>query len=155
MKWIKYRHCWASGADDWNFKIVTGLDEANSFTEAESSGYTYNEMYRGVDWLFIKAPPPWVIPELIKDELRAARTARRNVKNYEAEFERLKHVTPDYKHALTLSEKKSAKLFWDQAIARPDLFNLTRLERKYGMPLEDLAKRIKRKVPNGLFSIPA
>jgi hypothetical protein len=61
MKFVKYRHCWAHGYDDWEYSENIGynLDNPNDceYVQGLMREWEWSDKYRGVDIEGVEMPP--------------------------------------------------------------------------------------------------
>lgn len=145
MIWVKFRHNSSSDTGDWNFKYFYKREEIKPFMEdlEDTESNRRSEHYRGVEWKTVNAPPPWVLEEIInraKDDITRAKI---KIDTAKKEKLRLANVKPEY--VLPKQDRRDAQIRWDQSIQYK--MPMDWLRRKFGMPLDVLAKRINRKLP--------
>ena len=72
--YVQWRHCWASGSEDWEYKDFTfssretpeSLDEGlkEHFDEVSRQN-EWSDKYRGIEWDIIENPPlKWVVRQI-------------------------------------------------------------------------------------------
>ena len=143
MIWIKFRHKSSSGVGDWEFRYYHKREEIKPAMDYEVEQNSYSEHYRGVEWKTINAPPPWVMTGIVNTQKDNITRAKIKIDIMKKEMARLANVKPHY--VLARRDRREAQIRWDQSIERKMPLNW--LQRKFGMPLEVLAKKINRKIP--------
>lgn len=103
MKYLKYRHCWSSGRDEYEFYEIDLEDYSQDYIDdiidylEWKDHYAYSDSYRGIDYEVVD------IDDLTVEDLNVI------IENNSKEIEDLKNTLSDYQKMRQMLEKEKLR----------------------------------------------
>ena len=107
--WIKFRHMFAHGYSNWNYKCLyndestTKNDSLQDFLDEQADEYRYVDSHRKVEGVIIKTVPKNIYEEKIKN-------IHNRIKNLKEELEYIKNYTKIGKKDIKNEDKTRTRL---------------------------------------------
>lgn len=88
IHWIKYRHRFAGGTGDWEWKFIINFNIANEeeLVKDIHSEYDHSELYRGIDYYFFSVAPAKVLIENMKSSYRIINGHKKRIEFFESQL---------------------------------------------------------------------